>query len=125
MPSFFYKGHLPDLAEYYQHRWQYELRFLFPYCIASVILTFVCLFAAPKLGDRLSSRNVGVHSATSLMLIFVVAAASDVLNTIWLKDAWFYGSSLDSYIRLLIVGLPLAITSAVLVVAAGRLSPRA
>ena len=125
MPSFFYEGHLPNLAEYNHHSCEYELRFLFPYCIASFILTCVCLFATPKLADRLHSRNVGVYAATSLVLIFVVAAASDVLNTIWLKDAWFYGSHLDSYVRLLIVGLPLAIISAVLVVVAGRLSPRA
>ena len=28
MPSFFYWGHLPGMAEYKQHTWHYELRFL-------------------------------------------------------------------------------------------------
>src|SRR5581483_2790078 len=126
MPGFFYRGPLPDLAEYNQHQLQYDLRFLFPYCIASVILTLVCLFAAPALGDRfIRRRNVGVYSAISLVLIFAVAAVSDVANTIWLKDAWFYGSHLDSYIRLLIVGLPLAVSSALLAVAVRRPSSKA
>src|SRR5262249_28922022 len=81
MPGFFYIGHLLDLAEYNQHRWHYELRFLIPYCIASAILTLICLFIAPKLGKRITRRrNVGVHSMTSLVLMLLIAGASDVVN---------------------------------------------
>src|SRR5690349_12186503 len=75
MPTFFYWGHLPGMAEYNQHSWRYEVRFLIPYCIASTILAFVCLFVAPKVGNRLTARyKFGVHSATSLVLLFAVAA---------------------------------------------------
>jgi len=83
MPSFFYWGHLPGMGEYNGHPWRYELRFFIPYCIASTILAFVCLFVAPKVGSRLTGRhNFRVHSATSVVLLFAVAAASDVLNVI-------------------------------------------
>ena len=99
MPGFFYIGHLPDMAEYNQHQWQYELRFLLPYCIASVILTLICLFVAPKLGTLITRRhNIGVYSVTSLVL--------------WLKGGVLYAAEFESYKRLLIVSLPLAIISA-------------
>jgi len=112
MPSFFTEGICPDLTGYYQHQWQYELRFLIPYCIASVILTFVCLFVAPKLSNRLTGcPNVVVYSTASLVLMFAAAAASDVVKIMWVKDGVFYGSTFHSYPRLLIVSFPLAVIS--------------
>jgi len=114
MPSFFYRGHLPDLVDYNQHHWQYDLRFLLPYCIAALILTVVCLFIAPKLSNRLIRRHsVRLYALASLVLIFAVAAASDVVNIVWLTNGMFYGGGVATYIRFLAVGLPLAITSAV------------
>lgn len=120
MPSFFYWGHLPGMAEYNQHTWHYELRFLIPYCIASTILAFVCLFVAPKVGNRLTARHkFGVHSANSLVLLFA-AAASDMVNVMWLKGGVFLGTESYSYMRLLIVSLPLAIISGLLAVATDK-----
>ena len=111
MPSFFYWGRLPDLAEYNQHHWQYDVRFLLPYCLAALVLTFACLFIAPKLSRRLTPRNsVGLYGLASLLLVFAVAAVSDVM----LRSGLFYGSGAASYVRLLIVGLPLAVSSAVI-----------
>ena len=115
MPSFFYWGRLPDLAEYNQHHWQYDVRFLLPYCLAALVLTFACLFIAPKLSRRLTPRHsMGLYGLASLLLVFAVAAVSDVINIVWLRSGLFYGSGAASYVRLLIVGLPLAVSSAVI-----------
>jgi hypothetical protein len=90
MPSFFYWGRLPGMAEYNQHSRHYELRFLIPYCIASTILALVCLFVAPKVSHRLTPRhNFGVYSVTSLVQLFAVAAVSDMVNVLWLKGGCF------------------------------------
>jgi len=104
---------------------QYELHFLIPYCIASTILAPVCLFVAPKLAHCATRRhNVGLYSVTSLVLLFGAAAGSDVVNVMWLKGGVFYGAELESFKRLLIVSLPLAIISALLAIAVEKFSAR-
>ena len=122
MPSFFYGGHLPDLADYNRHQWQYDLRFLLPYCIASAILTLACLFVAPKLSNRITRHHsIGLYALASLLLIFAVVAVSDVINTVWLKDGWvFHGGGLISYIRFLSVSSPVALVSALITVSIER-----
>ena len=57
VPSFFYWGRLPGLAEYNQHHWHYDVLFFLPYGIAAILLTVVCLFVAPKLSNRLTPRH--------------------------------------------------------------------
>jgi len=121
-PSFFYWGHLPDLADYKRHQWQYDLGFLLPYFVASAALTLVCLFVAPKLSNRLTRhRSVGLHALASLLLIFALVAVSDVINTVWLKNGWvFYRGGLILYIRFLIVSLTLAVVSGLITIVIER-----
>lgn len=115
MPSFFYWGRLPGVAEYNQHHWQYDVLFFLPYGIAAILLTVVCLFVAPKLSNRLVRRHrVTGYALASLVLILAVAAVSDMINIAWLRGGLFYGWGAASYVRLLIVGLPLAVSSALI-----------
>lgn len=115
MPSFFYWGRLPGLAEYNHHQLQYDVRFLVSYCIAALVLTIMCLFVAPKLANRIMHRHsITLHALASLLMLLAVTAISDVINIVWLRNGLFYGREVGSYIRLLIVGLPLAVSSAVL-----------
>lgn len=114
MPSFFYWGRLPGLADYNQHQWQYDVQFFLPYGIAAIVITVVCFLIAPKLSYRLTHRHsVGLCTLFSLVLLFAAAAISDVVNMVWVEDVMFFGGGVPSFVRLLVVGLPSAAASAV------------
>jgi len=51
---------------------------------------------------------------TSLVLMLLIAGASDGVNIVWLKGGVFYAAEFESYKRLLIVSLPLSLVSALL-----------
>jgi hypothetical protein len=85
MPSFFYWRHLPEWprttrissSTSYVSRLRTGLRPLSSYPFVYLLL---------PLAYRLIRRHsVGAYTATSLTLLFAVAAASDVVNVMWLK----------------------------------------
>lgn len=125
MRSFFCWGQLPGLAEYNQRHLRYDARFLLPYCIAAIVITVVCFLIAPKLSYRLTHRHsVGLCTLFSLVLVFAAAAISDVVNMVWVEDVMFFGGGVPSFLKLLVVGLPVAVASELFMVFIGKGHPR-
>lgn len=121
MPSFFYIGDSPSLAEYSDNRLKYELHFLIPQCIAAAWLAFVCVFVTPKLGNQVvRSRGFVGYSFISAALILATTGISDVLNVFWLKRGVFWTLYPLLLMKLVIVTLLVAFSSALLLILVER-----
>lgn len=113
MPSFFYSGHYPTPSEYYGNKWHYDVKFLFPYLVASIIAAVGVSVLAPEIAKRIDRRRSTVFLIAFGMLNALVALSDAVVRTTRLNAGVFLYFSPASLISLLTVFTPLAFFAAV------------
>lgn len=86
MSSFYLFHLLPDLHDYHQNQWGYDVLFLLPYCLVAFVAVMPCLIVAPRITKRWF-----LHLLLGIGMILAAMGLNDLL-AVWHHSGIFFGT---------------------------------